>query len=154
VGEVRLEELPRMADFAEMGELISRCIGYPAGQFTEAYKTNIGQTNNEVLDSNLVAIAITLLMKKQKVCSGKAGELLTLFNDLGSRNREFQSLISNRWWPKTPRALSNKITEIEPNLKEIGIIIERTEDKHSKSTKFLITNLNYTSEVSEEPDCF
>lgn len=28
MGEVKLEELPRMADFAEMGELISRCLGY------------------------------------------------------------------------------------------------------------------------------
>ena len=83
------------------------------------------------------------------MCAGKAGELLALFSDLGSKNREIQNLVTNRWWPKTPRALSNRITEIEPNLKEIGIIIERTEDKHSKSTTFLITNLNYSFEGSE-----
>jgi hypothetical protein len=28
IGEVRLQELPRMADFAEIGELIARCLGY------------------------------------------------------------------------------------------------------------------------------
>ena len=150
IGEVKLDELPRMADFAEMGELISRCIGYPAGQFTEAYKRNIGQTNEEAINSNLVASAIILLMNKQKICSGKAGELLSLFNDLGSKNQEFQNLISNRWWPKTPKAFSNRITEIEPNLKDVGIIVERVEDKHSKSTRFMITNLNYSSGAFEE----
>lgn len=32
IGEVKLEELPRMADFAEMGELIARCLGYEEGK--------------------------------------------------------------------------------------------------------------------------
>lgn len=149
IGEVKLEELPRMADFAEVGELISRCLGYPEGKFTEAYSRNIGITNEEVIDSNLVATAITLFMKKQQSCAGKAGELLALFNDLGSKNREIQNVVNNKWWPKTPRAFSNRITEIEPNLKEIGIIVERVEDKHTKSNTFIIKNLNYVSEPSE-----
>ena len=32
MGEIKLEELPRMADFAELGELISRRLGYPDGK--------------------------------------------------------------------------------------------------------------------------
>jgi hypothetical protein len=149
MGEVKLEELPRMADFAEMGEPISKCLGYPEGKFTEAYSRNIGITNEEVIDSNLVATAITLLLKKQQMYAGKAGELLALFNDLGTKNREIQNIVNNKWWPKTPKAFSNRITEIEPNLKEIGIIIERVEDKHTKSNTFIIKNLNYASEPSE-----
>lgn len=148
MGEIKLEELPRMADFAELGELISRCLGYPDGKFIVAYSRNIGITNEEVIDSNLVATAITLLMNKQKVCAGKAGELLALFNDLSTKNREIQNVVSNKWWPTTPRAFSNRIIEIEPNLKEIGIIIERVQDKHKKSNIFIIKNLNY---VPEDP---
>jgi hypothetical protein len=41
IGEVRLDELPRMADFAEIGELISRCLGYKEYKFTEVYNANI-----------------------------------------------------------------------------------------------------------------
>ena len=37
IGEVRLQELPRMADFAEMGELIARCLGYKRGVFTSYF---------------------------------------------------------------------------------------------------------------------
>jgi hypothetical protein len=150
LGEVKLEELPRMADFAEMGELISRCLGNPDGLFTDAYNRNIGQTNDEVINSNLVATAINLLMNKQKILAGKAGELLANFNELASKDREIQNLVNNRWWPKTPRAFSNRLTEIEPNLKEVGIIIEGVEDKHSKSTEYIITNTNYSSDQSPE----
>ena len=96
-----------------------------------------------------MATAITLLMNKQQLCAGKAGELLALFNDLSLKNREIQNVVNNRWWPKTPRAFSNRITEIEPNLKEVGIIVERAEDKHTKSSTFIIKNLNYVPELSE-----
>ena len=37
IGEVRLQELPRMADFAEIGELIARCLGYKRGVFTSYF---------------------------------------------------------------------------------------------------------------------
>jgi hypothetical protein len=148
MGEVKLEELPRMADFAEMGELISWCLGYPEGQFIEAYNRNIGQTNEEVVNSNLVATAIVFVLNKQMVLAGKAGELNAYFNDLASKNAEIGNLVRNRWWPKTPRGFSNRITEIEPNLKEVGISIKRIEDKHSKSTTYIITNENYSPEQS------
>ena len=149
IGEVKLEELPRMADFAEMGELISRCLEYSEGKFIEAYSRNIAQTNEEVVNSNLVATAIILVLDKQMTLAGKAGELLAQFNDLASKNAEIGNLVRNRWWPKTPRGFSNRITEIEPNLKEVGIIIERNEDKHFKSTTFIITNTNYSPESAE-----
>ena len=71
IGEVRLQELPRMADFAEMGELIARVLGYPEGRFNDAYNRNIGFTNDEVVDANPVATAIRILMATQAVWSGK-----------------------------------------------------------------------------------
>ncbi|MGA9154973.1 MAG: hypothetical protein WBZ36_30690, partial [Candidatus Nitrosopolaris sp.] len=42
MGEVKLVEKPRMADFAKMGELIARCLEYEEGKFTEVYNANIG----------------------------------------------------------------------------------------------------------------
>jgi hypothetical protein len=149
LGEVKLEESPRMADFAEIGELISRCLGNHEGKFTEAYFRNIEITNEEVIDSNLVATAVTILMRKRQTITGKAGELLAFFNEWQT-NHEIQNLVDNRWWPKTPRSFSDRLTEIEPNLKEVGIILERTKDKHTKSTTFTIRNLNYCPEPPGE----
>jgi hypothetical protein len=58
-----------MADFAEMGELIARCLGYPGGKFTEVYNRNIGFTNEEAVDANPVATAVRILLSTQAVCS-------------------------------------------------------------------------------------
>ena len=56
IGEVHLEEAaPRMADFAEMGELVARCLGYKDNEFTEAYCLNIGLINQEAIDSSPTA---------------------------------------------------------------------------------------------------
>ena len=63
IGEVDLDgALPRMADCAEMGELIARCLGYEEGKFTEVYNANIGFTNEEALNASPVATAVQHLM--------------------------------------------------------------------------------------------
>ena len=64
-GEVHLDELPRMADFAELGELIALCLGYEEGKFTEAYNRNIGFTNEEAIESSPTATGISALMTTQ-----------------------------------------------------------------------------------------
>ena len=75
IGTVKLEEYPRMADFAEMGELIARCIGYKDNEFTNAYYANIGFTNAEAIQSSPTATAIIAMMEKQPVWSGRASAL-------------------------------------------------------------------------------
>jgi len=42
IGEVNLRRVTGWPDFAEMGELVARCLGYPEGNFTETYNRNIG----------------------------------------------------------------------------------------------------------------
>ena len=144
LGEVHLEELPRMADFAELGELIARCLGYKEGKFTEAYNRNIGFTNEEAIDSNPTATAITILMTTQPTWAGKAEDLRIKLNELVSQKKELFGLTHSKDWPKTPHALSNRLNEIIPNLNEIGVVIHREYDKHSKSNNIIITNNNYS----------
>ena len=72
IGEVKLQELPRMADFAEMGELVARCLDYKDNEFTEAYNRNIGFTNQEAIDSSSTATVIIAMMDKQPVWSSRS----------------------------------------------------------------------------------
>jgi hypothetical protein len=144
LGEVYLDELPRMADFAELGELIARCLGYEEGRFTEAYNRNIGFTNEEAIESSPTATAITILMITQPTWAGKAEELRITLNELVSQKKDLSGLNHSREWPKTPHALSNRLNEIIPNLNEIGIVVHREYDKHSKSNNIIITNNNYS----------
>ncbi|MGA9172167.1 MAG: hypothetical protein WBZ20_18670 [Nitrososphaeraceae archaeon] len=143
IDEVKLEEFPRMADFAEMGELISRCLGYSDGKFTEAYNRNIGFTNEEAVDANSVATAVRILMSTQAIWSGKNEDLRLKLNDMVSNKRELNGMLYSRGWPKTPHALSDRLNEITPSLKEIGIVIHKEFDAHTKSNTITIVNNNY-----------
>jgi hypothetical protein len=143
IGEVKLDELPRMADFAEIGELIAICLGYEKGKFTEVYNANIGFTNEEAINASPVATAIIHLMSTQAVWSGMCMELLSKLNDLTSRTPDISWISRNKEWPKTPRALSDRLNEVIPNLRDIGIIVHREYDNHRKSDTITITNNNY-----------
>jgi hypothetical protein len=55
---IKFEKLPRMADFAECAEMISRCMGNPDGLFMDAYYENIELQTEEILDTSLVASTI------------------------------------------------------------------------------------------------
>jgi hypothetical protein len=55
---IKIKNLPRMADFAIWGEAIARSLGYKENEFILAYYNNIGFQNNEVIDSNSLAFAI------------------------------------------------------------------------------------------------
>jgi hypothetical protein len=51
-------------------------------------------------------------------------------------------------WPKTDQALRDKLNEVIPNLSEVGIVIHKEEDKHTKSNTYIITN----NQFEKEPD--
>src|SRR5215831_16243690 len=116
-------------DFAEIGELIAICLGYEKGRFT-VYNANIGFTNEEAINASAVATAIIHLMNIQAVWS-MSMELLSKLNDLTSKRLDISWISRNREWPKTPRALSDRLTEVIPNLRhwhncsESTISIER-----------------------------
>ena len=69
---VKFEKLPRMTDFAECAEIISRCMGNPDNLFLDAFYENIKLQTEEVLETSAVA---SRLMKKQ--LEDKKKKLLT-----------------------------------------------------------------------------
>ena len=57
-GGIDIKLYPRMADFAETGEIISRCMGYQENEFLEVYHKNINMLTDEAIESHPVAIVI------------------------------------------------------------------------------------------------
>jgi hypothetical protein len=138
LGEVKLVEKPRMADFAKMGELIARCLGYKEGKFTEVYNANIGLTNEEAISSNPVATAIIHLMDTTKEWEGFSMKLLSDLNVMIKEDKDISWISDNKEWPKGPTALSQRLTEVIPNLADIGIIVDREFDSHTRTNKIFI----------------
>jgi hypothetical protein len=121
-----LKALPRMADFAEIGEIISRCVGNDDNKFLDAYYRNIDLQVEEAIASNPVGTAIAKLMEADEMqCPwrwrGTMSELLAKLEqaaDVLKINRHSKS------WPKAPNSLSRRINEVKTNLREIGILID------------------------------
>lgn len=115
---VKLDRLPRMADFARWGYAIGEALGGLGNEFLEQYRTNQNIRNVEVIHSNVVATLIVELMKNRSEWKGLISELHKVLEEnflqcgISSKCKEF---------PAKPNALSRKIKEIESNLKEVGI---------------------------------
>lgn len=119
--EVKLDKLPRLADFARWGEAISRALGYTPNQFLLAYFDNISSQNNEVLVSNPIASCILRLMEDIDEWKGTPAELLQALNMEAT-----QLNISNKMksWPKAPHILTRRVNEVKTNLVAVGFDIE------------------------------
>ena len=124
--EIKLERLPRMADFTKWGCAIAESLGYTQGEFLEAYYTKIEESNMNAIDANPVAGLIMELMKSRDVWEGSPTELYNMLLDIlsrdGARAENVKGLTS-------PRALGKIHDRLSPNLRKIGIdwrILPRT----------------------------
>lgn len=130
-----------MADFAEYGELIARCMGYKEGEFTKAYFDNIKLQTEEVLESNELATAIRKLMEPSDMTI-----LTTTPRDLLERLQivaaELKLDTQARMWPKAPNSLSRRLNEVRTNLREIGIIIEVETDSTTNTRNIRIRKIS------------
>lgn len=120
-GQKILEGSPRMADFAEWGEIISRCLGNKDNEFIDAYQENIDNQNDEIIESTPVAESIMLFMDDKERWEGTPSELYKFLEDIISQI--YHDLKRSNLWPKAANRLTAKIKEIIPNLLKRNIDI-------------------------------
>ncbi|MGD1838709.1 MAG: bifunctional DNA primase/polymerase, partial [Nitrososphaeraceae archaeon] len=118
---VKLNRLPRMADFAEWGEAIARALGYKPLEFMDAYFENLGEQNIEIIESNPYAEAISKFVDYEKLCW--TGSPKSLTKDL--TNYADNNDIDSSKFPKTATSVSQRLNKIKSNLRE-GLGIEIT----------------------------
>jgi hypothetical protein len=129
-GGITINGLPRMADFAEIGEIASRCMGYDDNRFLNAYYKNIELQVDEAIAANLVSNAIIKFMEDKNEWAGTATELLTGLQEAAA---QIKININAKAWPKGANVLSGRLNEVKTNLREIGIIIDNEAAKNPKT---------------------
>jgi hypothetical protein len=112
---------PRMADFAEWGELISRTLGYESNEFLKAYQENIDRQVDEIIESSPVAEAIVTYINKSSsgYWEGTPTSLYKTLTDV--IDQEKPDLRRSSLWPKASNALTSTINDVLHNLKEKGV---------------------------------
>jgi len=126
---IKLDSLPRMADFALWGSAIAEALGYTKEEFLQAYYNNIERQNKEVLFESLVASAIISLTEESSFWEGSPSELLEKLKEIA--NKQGMNTEKEKAFPKASNALTRRLNELKSNLAEAGIKIERNDSgKH------------------------
>jgi hypothetical protein len=116
--EVRLEQLPRMADFALWSTACETAF-CAAGSFFHAYNANRWAAIEEVVEADPVAARIRGIMAERTMWTGNASDLLRVGADV---SRDDVSRIGVGW-PKSPRALAGRLRRAQTPLRALGIEI-------------------------------
>jgi len=106
---VRLQRLPRMADFALWATACESAFR-PAGAFEAAYSNNRRAAIENIVDADPVAALVREIMADRVQWMRSASDLLQV-----GTNRS--------GWPKSPRALAGRLRRAQSFLRTLGIEI-------------------------------
>lgn len=119
IDKVKLDRLPRMADFAKWVAAAEEALPWPAGDFVEAYTGNRAEAVELALEADLVAVAVRTLLEGRFDWTGTAQELLS---ELARHVPE--SIQKTKAWPRTPKALGNRLRRAATFLRHSGVEVE------------------------------
>lgn len=114
--QIKLDRVPRMADFAIWVTAAEEALGWDYGTFLAAYAQNRRDVAAQTLDADLVGTAISSYMEGRDDWEGTASELLKILTDLVDEKIE-----KTREWPRTPNSLSGKLRRSATSLRADGI---------------------------------
>jgi hypothetical protein len=115
---VRLQRLPRMADFALWA---TACEGAfrPPGTLEAAYSNNRREAIDNIVDADPVAVLVREIMADRAQWTGTASDLLQ-----AGINVAGNAMVGNQsGWPKNPRALAGRLRRTQTFLRTLGIEI-------------------------------
>ena len=125
IDRVEIDELPRMADFAQLAIAALPALGWKAEQFLAAYCANGEAANAGILEASPIAALLPGLASEG--WQGTAAELLERLNGTAP-----EQLRKRRDWPTSPRLLSNDLRSIATNLRTAGVEITFEKPSHSR----------------------
>jgi hypothetical protein len=130
---LRLQDLPRMADFAIWSEAIARAMGYQDLEFLNAYYENIGKQNVEAIQNHPLGQVIVRYIAEHQTCEGSPSEVLEILEIFAIENK---IKTDHRLWPKAANSFTRRLNQISSNLLEgpgIDVQVTRITDIKGKA---------------------
>lgn len=109
----------RMMDFAKFAVRVEQAASWPEGSMERLLYANAANMREDMVEANVVSLLLLYVADTEKVWTGTAGKLFQLFSEIVPEER-FREL------PTNLAALTRKIMEIAPLLRERGIEITKT----------------------------
>ncbi len=119
---VKLDRMPRMADFAKLITAAEPGLGWEPGAFLKVYRENRRDVIESSFEADPVAVAIKdyVSVEHPEGWAGTATELLSALNGGVS-----EGMRKSRIWPDTAQRLGNRIDRVAPLLRSKGFVVER-----------------------------
>ena len=145
---VRLDRLPRMADFALWAAACETAL-WPVGTFERAYERNRRTAIEDAIDADPVAACVRELMAERGSWRGSAADLLRVGADRSSDG----IARGGAGWPKNPRALAGRLRRAQTFLRALGIEVAFSREGRAGSRMIRISGTPETtvSTVSSVP---
>lgn len=131
---VKLDSLPRMADFAEWVTSCEGAFGWEPGTIVNDYNENRGKAVETGLDSDILASAIRKILKDRSEVRYAATELIAKIEIISGD-------VNKRYLPTT-RTLKDRMTRLSPALRQIGITWVRTRTESGTTYELRKTPIN------------
>jgi hypothetical protein len=133
---VRLERLPRMADFAIWATACETAF-WPSGTFARAYAANRRAAVETVIDADPVAACVRDIMAEQAMWTGTAADLLQAGLERGSDGWK-----NGAGWPRSARALAGRLRRSQTFLRTLGIEVTFSREGRAGRRTIRLTRRN------------
>jgi hypothetical protein len=129
---IKLDKLPRMADFAVWVAACETGLGWKAGTFMSAYMGNREGANESAIEASPIgAIIQRMISERSDAWIGTATDLLKVLEGLLPIDRNGKPLCPHGW-PKNSRSVAGDLRRIAPNLRAIGLNVVFEREGHGR----------------------
>ncbi len=112
---VKLDKLPRMADFAKWGYAIAEALGSGGEKFLQAYEASIRRQGEEVIHGNTLAQAVLTFIAERDSWTGTVKEAWLRLKETADPDK------ADPTFPKAERMLKTHLDRIKTTLMDKGI---------------------------------
>lgn len=130
IASVKLDRLPRMADFAKWVVAAEPVCPWKPGLFLDAYQRNRASAHELAIEASLIGPVLLAFAQEVSHWHGTASELLDQLDQRADHRTSQQ-----RGWPKRANGLSNALRRIVPNLRAVGV--DTTFHRRTKLGRFI-----------------
>ena len=147
------QKLPRMGDFALIGEALYQVMGRPAGSFLTEFSENKKSGVRRTLDTSPVGQAIQSLMESPETNDQFEGTIKQLLEDLEDHKPDKDV------WVKSARGLGDALRRLSPALRTVGIDVQvdkkpRRDGYHVRITRIAEPeDADHSSDSNEREHC-
>ena len=150
--KVTSDSWPRMANFAKWVTAAEGKLHLPDGEsFLDHYTANRQGAHHLAIEGSEFAIKLIDVCREGGGFVATAGDVLTRVNEKAT-----DAARRSKYWPTTPKAASNQIRRLSPNLAANGIDIEYLPRRNNKRLiQFTVTTVTPSPDrdASDDDDC-